>query len=424
VNTISAVPYDWLKQIPRDTLEKGETPLLLCPGDFPWDKFSAFMSKIFQLEKLVIKPSQWEYRNEDHLLKGIGSPIKTITCDLAPLDGTFSWIISESDLDKLMSLTLTKQFQASDYIDKDFKEGFFQFVVLEVINAFNRVEYDKAMIPHIQKDAKAPNHAALCLDITLVHENVSMSSRLILSEELRHAMRERYSQRMLKTELSPLLAQKLQAIVHLEAGRTSLSSAEWASVKPGDYIILDTCSCDPVEDKCRVTMVLGDKVLFRAKLKQGSLKILEFPLYHEVETTMSKDDDHDFDEDETELEDSEFEEHDESEFHDEDDLSEIEDHEHETVIENSKAPSAAKPSAPAAEAKNVISTAIQLTVVVEVGRLQMSIQKLMELQPGDMLDLDIHPENGVDLVVNGNTIAKGELLKIGETIGVRVLDKV
>ncbi|MBA3604201.1 MAG: type III secretion system cytoplasmic ring protein SctQ [Parachlamydiaceae bacterium] len=66
---------------------------------------------------------------------------------------------------------------------------------------------------------------------------------------------------------------------------------------------------------------------------------------------------------------------------------------------------------------------IPMTVVVEVGRVQISVQKLMDLEPGNLLELNIHPENGVDLVVNGVVIAKGELLKIGDSLGVRILDK-
>ena len=65
---------------------------------------------------------------------------------------------------------------------------------------------------------------------------------------------------------------------------------------------------------------------------------------------------------------------------------------------------------------------IPLNIVIEVGRVKTSVEKLMELQPGNMLELDLRPENGVDLVVNGRRIAKGELLRIGDTLGVRVLD--
>ncbi len=37
----------------------------------------------------------------------------------------------------------------------------------------------------------------------------------------------------------------------------------------------------------------------------------------------------------------------------------------------------------------------------------------MQLQPGQLLELDVNPEEGVNLVVNGQCIGKGELLKTG-----------
>jgi len=52
----------------------------------------------------------------------------------------------------------------------------------------------------------------------------------------------------------------------------------------------------------------------------------------------------------------------------------------------------------------------------------MTVQTLLDLNPGNLLELDVHPESGVDLVVNGSRIGKGELLQIGDTLGVRILE--
>ena len=90
------------------------------------------------------------------------------------------------------------------------------------------------------------------------------------------------------------------------------------------------------------------------------------------------------------------------------------------------APRKAQAGAPAGSQQAAVSTVplsvddIPLTVVIEVGRLQMSVKKLLELQPGNMLDLDIHPDAGVDMVINGKRIARGELLKIGDSLGIRI----
>lgn len=65
---------------------------------------------------------------------------------------------------------------------------------------------------------------------------------------------------------------------------------------------------------------------------------------------------------------------------------------------------------------------IPMNVVIEVGRVQMPIKSVMNLKPGNLLDLHLHPESGVDLVVNGSRIGKGELLQIGGVLGVRILE--
>ena len=55
--------------------------------------------------------------------------------------------------------------------------------------------------------------------------------------------------------------------------------------------------------------VINGSPFFRAKIKQGSLKILEHPLYHEVDTTMGippkNNDDEAFDD--SDLDDTDFE---------------------------------------------------------------------------------------------------------------------
>ena len=65
---------------------------------------------------------------------------------------------------------------------------------------------------------------------------------------------------------------------------------------------------------------------------------------------------------------------------------------------------------------------IPLSVVVEVGRLKMSMQTLMDLKPGNLVELDVLPESGIDLVVNGSRVAKGELLQVGDNLGIRILE--
>ncbi|MFT4554043.1 MAG: flagellar motor switch protein FliN/FliY [Chlamydiales bacterium] len=64
---------------------------------------------------------------------------------------------------------------------------------------------------------------------------------------------------------------------------------------------------------------------------------------------------------------------------------------------------------------------IPMTISVEAGRLEMSAEKLIALRPGNMLEIPTLPEMGVALVVNGKQVGKGELIRVGETLGVRIV---
>lgn len=65
---------------------------------------------------------------------------------------------------------------------------------------------------------------------------------------------------------------------------------------------------------------------------------------------------------------------------------------------------------------------LPLEVSVEVSRLEMNFKSLSELRPGNLLELVTRPENGVHLVVNGKKLARGELIRVGQLLGVRILE--
>ena len=268
----TSVPYDWLRHIPHSLLEKDEVPILSSPGPFPWDKLTAFLTKTFQLEKLEIQPSQWESRSNDTLVKGLGSQVKFLNIELAPVQGTITWAMPEKDINVLMSIILAKEARASDFIDKEYLEGFFEFVAMETLLAFNRSEYDKGLVPHILDTTSPPGDSVLCVDINFNCNNTAFMGRLILSEEFRHSWKDRYTQHKMTIEMWPELAQKLQVVVHLEAGHTALTSSEWSAVHPGDYIPLDACTLEPGTDKGRVIITLNGQAPSAPKLNKVILK--------------------------------------------------------------------------------------------------------------------------------------------------------
>ncbi|WP_287140925.1 type III secretion system cytoplasmic ring protein SctQ [Mesorhizobium sp.] len=65
---------------------------------------------------------------------------------------------------------------------------------------------------------------------------------------------------------------------------------------------------------------------------------------------------------------------------------------------------------------------IDLPVDVEVGHLTMSLKQLRELAVGQVLDLGFDATTNITLRVNGQVVAAGELVRIADRTGVRVLD--
>ncbi len=65
---------------------------------------------------------------------------------------------------------------------------------------------------------------------------------------------------------------------------------------------------------------------------------------------------------------------------------------------------------------------IPFPIVIEIDRIHLPLEKLLSLEPGNVLELPIRPEQGVYLTVHGKKIARGELIKLGDTVGVKILE--
>jgi len=45
-----------------------------------------------------------------------------------------------------------------------------------------------------------------------------------------------------------------------------------------------------------------------------------------------------------------------------------------------------------------------------------------ELSPGNVIELGVQPEQGVSLVIDGKVVGRGELLQVGDILGVKILE--
>ena len=67
---------------------------------------------------------------------------------------------------------------------------------------------------------------------------------------------------------------------------------------------------------------------------------------------------------------------------------------------------------------------IELPIVIELGRSQMSLKRILELGPGAIVEMDRLAGEPVDILINGKVVARGEVVVVDENFGVRILSLV
>lgn len=444
--------YDWIRYLPPSILQWDEIPLLGLPPPFPWEGLTQNLSQLFNIKDLKIEPIDTQWKAQEDLLQGFVDP-QPIFFSITTIEGHVTWIMNRADIETILTSLIIKNGQRPPFTDPGLLEGFYQFVAVETLHSLSQLEWDKTLAIHTFINGELPTDAALCVDVSLSLPPQNFNGRLLISNAFRKSWAQHYTPKTPDAYLHTPLAEQLTLPLSIEAGKTDLTQEEWKSISTGDFILLDQCSIDSDSYQGQVLVAINNTPVFNAELADGNIKIIEFTQKHEEARTMetpSNRDNHDedeydefeideeldFDEEEFNLDDEEEDEEFSDEEFDEDFEAETslnldeELHKRETSAKHKTKASPETTAAPKTIKETTQPTAelfspseIPLSISVEIGRVQLSIQKLMELAPGNMLELGIKPENGVNLIFNGKCIARGELLRIGDTLGVRILEK-
>ncbi len=63
---------------------------------------------------------------------------------------------------------------------------------------------------------------------------------------------------------------------------------------------------------------------------------------------------------------------------------------------------------------------LPVTLVVEIGRVSLTLSRLADLKPGDIVELGRHSREPIELTSNGRLVARGELVQIDTELGLRI----
>jgi flagellar motor switch protein FliN len=405
----------WLRKIEEAVEEANLIPLWGSFPSFPWDPFSLELSKILEIEGLEIKHQSTEWKKPAEFLEGAGADPLIIPIELAPVAGTAFWVMGREDISRVITYALSPQRKTKGISDPEYQEGFYRYLCLESLQILDRLKAFQDLSLKIKDAAPLPDQEAFCIDVSLKINQHSAWGRIICPKDFFHSFRTHFLHK--KSSLfEQNLAQKVEVGVHCEIGNVTLRLDQWKRVKTGDLILLDRGSFDPKTGKGALTIVLENTPIFRARIKQNKVKILDYAFYNEENKIMGNDhsdeeEQEDQDENETENEEQDLENGDET-------LSEME------VDEDKEEPEhlwSTKNGGDGTLEKMISTHEIPISLTVEVARLRMTLDKVLQLQPGNMLELSVSPESGVDITAGGKKIAKGELVKLGEMLGVKIL---
>lgn len=65
---------------------------------------------------------------------------------------------------------------------------------------------------------------------------------------------------------------------------------------------------------------------------------------------------------------------------------------------------------------------VPLEVTVELGRTSKSIKEILDFTPGTIIELNRIAGEPIDVLVNGKFVAKGEVVVIEESYGIRITE--
>ena len=358
----------------ESTLENlGVIPLYGSPPPFPLVEFGQALSSAFHVSPIEIQIKKTDF--QENPLEGMGESPFIRPFVLSPLPEEFFLVLPKGQLAKLVKSLLSQEGGQKGFSDENLQVSFVEVSLLAACQSFNHLNPFGNLSASFADECPLPEGGALCHDISIQLGSEVVTARLVCSTGTLSALRSFY-----EMERPPLTIQEDNAQLPIplsyEIGETTIGATEWRKAKVGDCLLLDRCTLDLENGKGTAILASNATPLFDIRIKGTEAKILDYAMTQK-EDVMT------------------------------DELPPI--------------PEDTQELPPEPEAQPLPAGQIPLTVTVEVDRFQMPLEKVAELKPGNVLELGKSAESGVHLTVSGKRVATGELVRLGEAMGVKIL---
>jgi type III secretion system YscQ/HrcQ family protein len=367
--TMETVSFSWIKKIAPQLSELDAIPLFGNAPPIDWQQLSSLLSSSLDA-KITLRPSKQEWREAAHLKKEIKTRSLTVAITLLPLESQIFWTMSQADVDKLTSRLLYKKEKGKT--SPVIREGFYRYLLLEILAALQQVEPLQKLTFQLEEEAELSSESSFCVDIEIEIDDKTCWATLILPLSFRNQWITHFSSLSSSPYFPTETARQIELVFAVTIGEILLTQKEWKQLEIGDFLLLDQGIYNARDQTGVALLYLETMPLFHLKIRQNQMELQDYAFTHEEPMKQKK----------------------------------------AQSVDNAQPP----------EEMAASIEEIPLNVTIELSRLKMTLDRLMQLSPGNLLELPTHPEQGVSLTVNGKKVARGELVYLGETLGVRILE--
>ena len=376
---MTQAPYFWIRKIESHLREYDAIPLFGLAPDFDWAHFSSAIAARLGVQDLTITNKQQQWRSGADLTEGLGDNIITYPLQIGSFSGHAFWMMPKESVAKLTSWMMQGQTKTRPISSEVLAGGFYRYLILQTLDCANSEGPLQQLSILLNQQAPIPETDAFCMDVTIEFNKLTCSGRLAIDPTLQRSWREHFS--TAQNDFIPTkIAQITELTTSIKIGSTLLRPQEWKMLQTGDFIALDSGSYHPQKNTGSAYLTVGTTPLFQVKVKNNKIELLDYAFMYEEEM----------------------------------------DKHHE---ESQELPHDAEAEAlPSASEEAVTLKELPMTVTVEIARLRVTLEKLLQLVPGNMIELPIKPDQPVHLTVGGQLVGKAELVHLGETLGIRILE--
>lgn len=391
----------WIKQTESVIKNAQLIPMLGSIPSFPKEAFVESLKKALGLEAFDLDIKEAEWKKGEEITDGFGQDLFQTAIELTPLKGSCSLIMASEDFAKLSAFVTKEDEQQTHFLDPFLQKGFFKYLSLESLSALAATQYLQDLSPKMI-DMPLAVENAYCIDIALKPEGLCLWARILIPSMLQNNIAAHFTKHWSYQMHSPLYS-SLPLSLSMTLGEVKLSYETWKGVKTGDLVLLDRLSFNPITGKGTLILSLKQAPLFLVKLKDHKLKIIDHAFYSE-ESTMNPSDPS-------------------TPAHDDELDSRLEEPAAMDTEMESMEPDELTPSAAAPTEKPLPLTPpneVPLTLKVEAERVHMTLEELLQLKPGNIVETTLTPDTEVHLTLEGKPVAKGVLIQYGDVTGIKI----